>query len=347
MKKALVALLVLAMTTSLAACAQVPAAAPAAEAPAAEQPAESEGPAEETADLGDYPSKTITVIVPYAAGGGCDATARNMINAMDVPVDMVAVNVEGASGFIGTMQCYEAEPDGYTILSQSAHDVMGYSLSGTTEISLMDELIPICNLVAGYNSVATNPKNNWSKLEDVVEYAQAHPGEIKWACIGSAGLDYATTKIIVDGLGIGDLVTIVPYNSGADVVTALLGEHVQMATSTLSDFAGSYASGDALPLCFVAQNRLEAFPDVPTTGDYGINYTLNAPRGFYLPPNTPEPIVKYLQEKMLEVSKNPEFIEAMAKYGLAPEFRPTEEAYAMMQSEIPILEPVFSQNVKQ
>ena len=90
----------------------------------------------------DYPTSPITVIIPYSPGGGSDILTRKIMEYIELPNNqkLVAVNVEGASGFTGAMQAFNSKNDGYTILAHNPMDVVSYSLSGTTDVELWDEL---------------------------------------------------------------------------------------------------------------------------------------------------------------------------------------------------------------
>ncbi|MDR0852655.1 MAG: tripartite tricarboxylate transporter substrate binding protein [Clostridiales Family XIII bacterium] len=289
----------------------------------------------------DYPKQTIKVYVPYAPGGGSDTLARAMIQAIDIPVDMVAVNMEGANGLVGTMEAFNANADGYSILVQSAQDLMGFSMSGATDISLYEEMETICYLVGDFNFVVTNKESGWKTIEDMVEYAKAHPGDVKWSCSGGQGIDFAETNLVLEGLGIKDVVTVVPYDSGSSGNVALLGNHVQMSTNTTTEIAGSIEAGDVIPLLAIAKERLEWAPDVPTTLEKGVDYSSYSPRGFYAPPGTPAEIVKYLQDAMEKVLANDEFVERMTSFGLITNFVPGEQAFKDMKAQESFLKPFF------
>ena len=100
----------------------------------------------------DYPSGPITCIVPYAAGGGSDVLTRTIMKYISLPnnVNMVAVNVEGASGYTGCLQAAKSDPDGYTILAHNPMDVVGFTLSGSTTEELYKEMELICCVVNDY-----------------------------------------------------------------------------------------------------------------------------------------------------------------------------------------------------
>lgn len=125
----------------------------------------------------DYPSGPITCIVPYAAGGGSDVLTRTIMKYISLPnnVNMVAVNVEGASGYTGCLQAAKSDPDGYTILAHNPMDVVGFTLSGSTTEELYKEMELICCVVNDYGVVMTNTTTGWTSLDEMAAYAKEHP----------------------------------------------------------------------------------------------------------------------------------------------------------------------------
>lgn len=333
-KKIVSLLVVFALALSLAACGGAASSSPA--------PAGSSAPAA-PAPASDYPKDNIQIIVPYGAGGGSDTLARSVLNFIDLPVSMVAVNVEGADGMVGAMQLLNTTPDGYTIMTHNTTDVLSYTLAGTTDVELYKELVNICDLVSDYNVIATNKDSGWTSIDDVVAYAKANPGAIKWSCTGAQNIDYATTYLIIEALGLSDCVTIVPYDGGSESQVALLGNHVQMTTNTSSDLAGGIASGDIVPLLVVNDERIQALPDVPTTVENDLDITFGMPRGFYAPKDTPQEVVDYLANAMKAVCEREDFVEAMAGLGLEVSYKTGAEARARAEEWAEAFIPVFEQ----
>ena len=294
----------------------------------------------------DYPTDTVQIIVPYGAGGGSDTLARALISSIDFPTSMVAINVEGADGLVGAMQAYNSKADGYTILTHNTTDLLSFTLSGTTDVELYKDLVHICDLVSDYNVIATNKQSGWTTIDEMVEYAKANPGAIKWSCTGSQNIDYATTMLIIEALGITDYVTIVPYDGGSESCVALMGDHVQMTTNTSGDLTGSIASGDVVPLLVVNDTRINALPDVESTVEHGIDITFGMPRGFYAPAGTPQEVVDVLANAMKAVSEDPEFIEKMNGLGLEVSYKTGAEAAARAESWAEAFKPVFESMYK-
>lgn len=154
------------------------------------------------------------------------------------------MNVEGASGFTGAMQAFNSKNDGYTILAHNPMDVVSYSLSGTTDVELWDELETVCGIVDDFNVLVTNPQSGWTTLEEALEYIKANPGTVKVGNTGSNNCNMADCLRTLDALGIRDDVVVVPYDGGAENKTALMGNHVQLSVNSCADIQSAITSGD-------------------------------------------------------------------------------------------------------
>ena len=315
----------------------------AAEAAPAEASAETEAPAE--ADAGDYPNGPITAIIPYAPGGGSDVLTRALMEYMELPngSNIVAVNVEGASGFTGAMQAANSKNDGYTILSHNPMDVVSYSLSGKTDIELWSELTNVCGLVDDFNVLVTNPNSGWTTVDEVVEYCKAHPGEVKIGNTGSGNCNMADCIRVLEALGIRDEVTIVPYDGGAANKTALMGNHIQLSLNSCADIQSGILAGDHIPLMTVGDRRAAFLPDTPCTKELGYDITTTKPRGLYAPNGMDPAQVKVLADACQKVCENEEFQKKIADLGLEVNFVPGDELKEKVGGWVEDLKPVFEQ----
>jgi tripartite-type tricarboxylate transporter receptor subunit TctC len=292
--------------------------------------------------LGDYPNKPIQCIVPYAPGGGTDAFSRTVIKYMNIKQPIVVVNVEGASGMIGAMQAYNTPNDGYNILAHNPLDVVSFTLSGQTPINLWSEFETICFAVTDYNMVSTNKETGWKTIEEVVAYAKAHPKEIKWSTTGARTVNMIDTTKIIAELGLTDYVTVVPYDNGSAARTALMGNHIQVSNSSISDMRSIIESGDCIPLMVLSEQRSQLLPDVPTTRERGVSpVTASVPRGFYAPKGMPAAQIKYLADAMKIAVEKPEFAQDMIKLGIEARFVDRETGYKTIAEAVQNLAPYF------
>lgn len=291
----------------------------------------------------NYPTKDVQIIIPYAPGGGSDNLVRGTMQYLDLGATTVAINVEGASGYIGALQGFNSSNDGYTIMTHNEMDLISYSMSGQAEVDLYKDLEYICDVVTDYNLLCTSPDTGWTTAQEAIDYINANPGTVTVGCTGSNNVNYGTTMELLKAMGVYDKVTIVPYDGGAASETALQGGHIQLEVNSLADTASYIAAGTNVPLLVCNDARIDAFPDLPCTVESGFDVTYGKPRGFFAPKGTDEAVLSYISEKMKEVCEEPEFVEAMANLGFTVAYVDGPEAKERTLAWAESLTPVFEE----
>ena len=293
----------------------------------------------------DYPTKAVTVIVPFAPGGGSDVLTRSMMEYLELPnnQNFVVVNVEGASGYIGAQQAYNSSNDGYTYLAHNPMDVVSYTLGGVTTQALYKDLELVCGIADDFNFLVTNKQTGWKSLDDMVAYVKAHPGEVKVGNTGSMNSNMAECIRVLRALGIEDMVTIVPYNSGADNKVACMGNHIQLSCNTGADIQSSVVSGDIVPLVVISSRRSKSLEDVPCTQELGIDVVTTKPRGLYAPAGVDEAKLQVIKDAIKKVCDNPEYQEKVKSLGLEVNYVDGEELQKKIDSWVVELTPIFEE----
>lgn len=290
------------------------------------------------------PRRMSRIIIPYAPGGGSDNLVRGMMQYLDLGATTVAINVDGASGYIGALQGYNSKNDGYTIMTHNEMDLISYSMSGQAAEPLYENLEYICDVVTDYNLLCTSPDTGWTTAQEVIDYVNANPGTVTVGCTGSNNVNYGTTMELLKAMGIYDKVTIVPYDGGAASETALQGGHIQLEVNSLADTSSYIAAGSQQCPCMICNDsRIDAYPDLPTTVENGFNVTYGKPRGFFAPAGTDAAVLSYISEKMAEVCEMPEFQEAMANLGFTVAYVDGPAAKERAVSWAESLTPVFEE----
>lgn len=294
----------------------------------------------------DYPKKDVQIVIPYAPGGGSDNLVRGTMQYLDLGATTVAINVEGASGYIGALQGFNSSNDGYTIMTHNEMDLISYSMSGQAEVDLYKDLEYICDVVTDYNLLCTSPDTGWTTAQEAIDYINANPGKVTVGCTGSNNVNYGTTMELLKAMGVYDKVTIVPYDGGAASETALQGNHIQLEVNSLADTASYIAAGTNIPLLICNDARIDAYPDLPCTVENGFDVTYGKPRGFFAPKGTDQAILTYISEKMKEVCEKPEYVEAMGNLGFTVAYvdgpAAKERTLAWAESLTPVFEEMAS-----
>ena len=253
-KSIILVVLALSIVFSLAACTNEP------NSKTAEDSPSNSGNPKET-EKTDYPTKPITMIIPYGAGGTTDLTGRQLAIQMEKHLEesITVINQGGASGSVGAKTVLDAKSDGYTILF-TAESLGTQRVMGLSEMSY-DDFAPILVTVNDPKVIVVNKDSKYNKLEDLVEEIMAQPGKVKMSYTGPGGSGHVQS-LIYEKYG-WDL-ALTAYSSGSDCIVAVLGDQVDFTNSNFSTVRAYLDSGDLKLLGLAATERLEKYPDVPT-----------------------------------------------------------------------------------
>ena len=263
-----------------------------------------------------FPERDISVIVPWAAGGGTDALARTLAKngKKYFGVNVTVVNKVGGAGGIGMGSVATAKPDGYTVGVITDYLSL-YRLLGMSELSYRDfELIALLNRSAAAISVqASSP---FKSLKDMMEYAKANPGVLTVAHAGPGQAWHLAVASLAMKYGI--KFTYVPFDSAATVRTALLGGHVSVATTGIDEVLQFYKTKQLRLLAVNSLSRQPVFPDVPTFAEagYPIENPIFAWRGLAVAKGTPPDILKALRDGFRKAAEDPDYVKLMDELAL-------------------------------
>ena len=219
-----------------------------------------------------YPSRTITLIAPYAAGGDSDLSGRNLAAAAQkfMGQPLIVQNIVGASGTIGSMRVRTAAPDGYTLLiarggSQAITPALDtktpYKWNDFTMLSLL-ELNPVACVVKGDSPYKT--------LKDLLDALKANPGKLNYATAGPGTTQHMAPEVMFRAAGLPSSVAEpIGYKSGGDATAALLGGQVQFLCNNVPTLGSHVKAGTFRALVASTPERLKEFPDVPTARELG------------------------------------------------------------------------------
>lgn len=257
----------------------------------------------------EYPSRSIKAIVPYAAGGGTDVMARAVAQYIDIGQPMVIINIEGGASVVGTMEVYHSQPDGYTLLYNQMESMLIYALTGVMPVPAWKEFEPVANVVRDASIISVRKGSMFNNFKDVIEYAKKHPGKLKWGTVGSGGANHTVSLQIFEAAGMD--VNFVPYDGAAKSRPALLGGHIDVLLSQISEIQSSIETGEAIPLAVTTKDRSKFYPEVPACSEFGIDVDMALHRALWAPPGTPASIVSKIGEKVKGVTCIREFVSLM------------------------------------
>ena len=280
------------------------------------------------ASADSYPSRPISVIIPFPPGGVAELTARPLLSVMEkiLKQPMVVVNKPGASGTVGAQQAAISKPDGYTLL------VTVSSMSVFPEVDILfgrpktykrEDFAPIALLSADPMILVVKKDSPYKSVADIVADAKKKPGEIKYSSSGVYGATHLPTEMFAHAAGI--KLRHVPYTGGGPALIALLGGHVDILFSVPIIAFVQLKSGDVTPLAVASEKRHPAFPNVPTLKELGYDVEYYMWCGFFAPRATPPDILKTLREATRKAAASPEFKAAMDKMNTPIDYRDADE----------------------
>lgn len=293
-------------------------------------------------DVATYPERTIEFIVPYAAGGGTDVMARAVANKITELEGWTTVvtNIEGASASIGSMEAYNRDPDGYTVLVHAIEAMLAYYLGGVYELDLTEECEMLATVVYDPNVVSVGANSKFQSWEDVVEHAKANPGDLAWASVGSKSSNEQGSAELWKAADIS--VNYIPYDSASKSRTAVLGGHADVLYGQLSEVKALVDSGEMKILAASAQERV-LYDDVPTFPELGYDVVNGLHRGFFMPPETPAEIIEVLESAIYEACQDEAFIDNMENnLGYAVQFVGAEDLVTFTNERRPIQEELWN-----
>lgn len=282
-----------------------------------------------------YPERPIKLIVPWAAGGDTDSIYRVFSPLMQkyLGQPLIVANVKGASGTVGEREAANSKADGYTLFA--AHDsVLSTYLTGLTDIKWDKAFDPICLVSATPSVVTASSKTPYKTFKEMVEYAKANPGKVK---IGASLGSTSQYSMALMAKAAGIKVTYVPYDGTAPRMNALLGGHIDLADSNLTQ-GSKVKAGQLRFLAIMTEKRNPEIPDVPTLKELGYDAEYSVNRGIMAPKGTPKAIEKKLDEACGKAAKEPSFAEAMKKLGTSVHYLDSEQYAAFMNKDAKITE---------
>ncbi|OGA78601.1 MAG: hypothetical protein A3G81_04890 [Betaproteobacteria bacterium RIFCSPLOWO2_12_FULL_65_14] len=276
-----------------------------------------------------FPSKPISIVVPFPPGGQADLSARPLAVAMSqiLKQPVVVINRPGASGAIGHRAVATAAPDGYTILVTlvSVHALpMVDELFGRKPQYTMDQLAPLALLVADPPVLVVGADKAWKSVKELVDDAKKRPDDIVFSHSGLYGPSHLPMEMFLNVAGL--KMRGLPAVGGGPTMALVLGGSAAMWASPPA-MAGAQVSAQKLrPLATFGAKRHPAFPDVPTLQEIGYDIEYYVWSGMFAPAGTPQPVLTTLRNAIRQGVASQEFKNAMEKlrspaaYLDAPEF---------------------------
>lgn len=281
-----------------------------------------------------YPTRQIEFILNFPPGGPLDTGMRiihqPLQTALGVPI--VLTTKGGAGGALGADFVSKAKPDGYTVLATN-NGALTIAPTVNPQITYrIQDFTPICTFVNDPGVITSKTGAPWKNLAELVDYARKNPGKLNYGTPGMGTVAYFAMEIFKLSYGL-DIVP-VHFQGTGPAKNAILGGHVDLASSGFGSLTPLIKAGNIFPLVTTAPKRLASFPDVPTMAEKGFpDASLNIWFGLFVPQKCPENVGNKLFWGMDRVMKDPGVISQIEKAGLFVDYRDSENTLKLAEQE--------------
>jgi tripartite-type tricarboxylate transporter receptor subunit TctC len=282
-----------------------------------------------------WPSRSITFIVPYAAGGYTDLIGRMTARYVERSLGKTVIvdDRPGGGGIVGTQAVANAPPDGYTFCVCSVGAVSIAPFAQKVGYDPMRDLLPIGIVSSIAQAVIVNKDLPVKTLTEFVSYAKAHPGKLNYGSSGVGGLTHYAVELFLARTGA--TAVHIPFKGGAPSTAAVVSGDVDFAFANMTDALPLIEAGLVRGLGVTSLERSAYIPDLPSVHEAVVpNFIVETWNGVIAPPRTPEPIIRKMSGILIKMADDPAAKESMRKAG-ADTVKTTPEQYrAQIQQEI-------------
>jgi len=282
-----------------------------------------------------YPSKPITLIVPFAPGGIADITARTVARAMGASLGQTIVidNRPSAGSIVAGQAVAKAAPDGYTLLLMSNANAVSTGLFKKLPFDVVKDFVPVSTFGFFELVLCVARESRFKTVPDLVAHARANPGKLTIGTIAVGSTQHLAAELFKTSTGI-DAV-IVPYKGSPAVLNALRGGEIDVAFEILGPTLSQITGGAVRALAVTGDQRNAALPDVATAIEQGVpRYDVESWNALAAPAGTPQQIVDRLNRAVHEAIVSPEVNKRLRELGVRPQAGTPAQLQSLLASEI-------------
>jgi tripartite-type tricarboxylate transporter receptor subunit TctC len=263
-----------------------------------------------------YPSRPVTLIVGYAAGGSGEVVARLVADyARDKRGAVVAVEFKpGAGATIATDQLARAKPDGYTLSTFSGNPLLSAPHMQKLNYDPLKNFTYMVTFFAISNAAYVRADSSFKSFPEVIAYARANPGKLRWSTAAVRGTSQIATEAAFRKEGV--QTTFVPFTGGSEALTALLGKHIDLSVS--SDYGPYLAAGELRLLAETGSVKIPGMAEVPTYQDLGFPISITTTYGLFGPAALPAEVTAWWDSLIKDMMASPVYAAAADRMHLTP-----------------------------
>lgn len=266
-----------------------------------------------------WPTKTITIVVPFPAGGTTDVLARAIAQKLGPSLNQSVIvdNRPGAGATLGATLVAKSAPDGHTLLMGAVHHTIATSVYKKLPYSFEKDFAPITTVALVPNVLVVSASKPYKTVKDLVADAKASPGKLAYGSNGSGTAQHVIGTQFQ--MATGATLLHVPYKGSAPLTTDMLGGQVDMSFDTITPVISFIKKGMLRPLAVTTDKRSSALPDVPTMQEAGIaGIDIGTWFGLLVTAATPKEITERLNKEVVKIINTPEFKKQMTDIGAEP-----------------------------
>ena len=276
----------------------------------------------------------MTIICPWAAGGGTDRVSRFWADALQKKLDrpVVVVNRTGGSGAVGHTAGARAKADGNTV-TMITFELSTMHRMGICELTYED-FSPLVQVNADAAAIIVRSDARWESLRELLDEVKKAPGTIKMSGTATGGAwDLARAGLLQADNQAVDSVVWIPNKGAAPSLAELVGGHIDAVCCSVPEAANQIESGELAVLAVLAEKRLEEHPDVPTAKEIGVEWQVMGWRGLALPKGTPQETVDSLEAACMEIGASDEYRQFMTTNGFGIKMASSEDFHSFLAEQ--------------
>jgi len=263
----------------------------------------------------DYPSKPVKFVVPFAAGGGIDITARIAAEKMSEALgqQIVIQNQGGAGGSIGTAAVAKSTPDGYTLLYHSTSGTVHSAVTDNLTYDWLTDLVPVSIITEFAPVMVVSPKLPVKNMPEFVALLKAEPGKYSFASSGAGSAVHLAAEFFLQRAGV--KMVHVPYRGTGAAMTDLLAGRIAMMVDGVPPQAKNILGGTVTAVAVTTKTRSPAIPDIPTMKEVGYDFEVPFWTALYAPKGTPKAVIERLVAASRKAMSDPAVVKRLADIG--------------------------------
>ena len=281
-----------------------------------------------------WPTKTVTIVVPFPAGGTTDVLARAVGTKLSAVIgqSVIVDNKPGAGATLGAEFVSKASADGHTLLMGAIHHTVATNVYKNLRYNFEKDFAPITTVALVPNVLTVSTKSTYNSVKDIVTAAKAAPEKVAYGSNGNGTAQHMIgTQFQMET---GTKILHVPYKGSAPLTTDLLGGQVDMSFDTITPVLPFIKEGKLRALAVTTAKRSSALPNVPTLQEAGVpNVAIGTWFGLLAPAATPKAVVTRLNTELVKIIQSPEFKKQMADIGAEPNGNKPEEMAKQIHDE--------------